>query len=144
MARNDKASVAKAAKAVDRQMVAGLLRMLAGDRAKARRKPKPYTPTPRPYAPSPTPVSPSPRRRGGPRRSPRRSTDLRTVTWTGFGRMPKYLSKRWKKANFVKEKCAAKPDVRVYNLVGAYYDDTERLDIHDLDVLVEKRLITIS
>jgi hypothetical protein len=75
---------------------------------------------------------------------------MRTVTAGWSGRYGKYGSKRYTKAAYVRGRIAKAVELaislRVYELVGAYYDPTtqDRLSLHDLDVMVEKGIIKLE
>lgn len=167
--RNDKAAVAKAAKAVDRVAATTLLTKLLANKVVARLSAKRReaiekinyeltSPSPK-VSPSPIGASfgassrrsPSGRLRG-PRKAPRRGNDWRKVEWIGpvYGTKARGGSKRAMKANWVREeigkRLASGLSTPVYVLVGAYYDNDslDKLSLHDLDVMVEKNLITIS
>jgi hypothetical protein len=140
MKRNDKAAVAKAAKAVDRGDVVTLLKEAFLTRPR-RSPPRPVSP---PTASAPS--SPTPRRR---RSSPRRGRgDMRHVVAGWSARFGKFGSKRYKKAAYVRDKIAKAEDgfKFVFSLVGAYYDPEgmDKLSLHDLDVMVEKGIIKIE
>lgn len=160
--RNDASAVAKAARAVSRPVAEALIRLRLGARL-PKVVAQPVTlPEPMPE-PVPTPSDALTRiseaasaalgsSSGGRRRrrsSPRRNANLdyRKVTRTAFGTLPRYGTKRWDKMKTVRDALdqAADGYLYVWQLVGRHYDTSaDTLSIHDLDVMVEKRLININ
>lgn len=168
--RNDAAAVTKAAKAVDRDDVVALLQLATAARLArlARRKPRP-SPMPNDFVGAAPAIGspesafgedgelrvniPTPMRAPRARRNPRRAAgDMRLVTLSGRGAFPRFGTARYAKADFVRRKVRANDEAgkatHVFMLVGAYYDvdnhSNDRLTLHDLEVMLEKRIINME
>lgn len=84
------------------------------------------------------------RRRSSPRRSAH--LDYRKVR-KALGSLPRYGTKRYDKAWTVRDALSNAADgyLYVWQLVGRHYDSgKDTITLHDLDVMVEKQLITIN